>query len=167
MLAFDFTELIKRLTIVFFWNLFIDFLLSFIIRASLSSCFLLISLRADQWLHLWIDFLFYLRLEGTGHVSNVFSALVHVTYYFNFSIEYGTGVLLNPTGTWNNCTWTFRWRFLKAVVTRRCGLLFWIWTIPHIDFNLTSWVTQLCCLLLVLISYRLITLYLHFMIMQY
>ncbi len=74
-LAFDFIELIKRLTIVFFWNLFIGFLPSFIIHASLDSCLLLISLRADQWLHLWINFLFYPKLEGTGHVSNVFSAL--------------------------------------------------------------------------------------------
>ena len=56
-----------------FWNPLIDSLLSFIIHASLDSYFLLISLRADQWLHLWIDFLFYLRLEGTGHVSSVFS----------------------------------------------------------------------------------------------
>ena len=60
------------------------FLLSFIIHASLGSCFLLTFLRADQWLHLWIDFLFYLRLEGTGHVSNVFSALVH--YYVLFQL---------------------------------------------------------------------------------
>ena len=51
----------------------------------------------------------------------------------------------------------FRWRFLKAVVTRRCDSLFWIWTIPHIDFNLTSWVTQLCCLLLALITLRSLT----------
>jgi len=65
-----------------FWNPLIDFLLSFIIHASLDSCLLLISLRANQWLHLWIDFLFYLRLEGTGHVFNVFSALVHFTFLF-------------------------------------------------------------------------------------
>ena len=143
----------------FFWNLFTDFLLSFIIHASLSSCFLLISLRADQWLHLWIDFLFYLRLEGTGHVSNVFSALVHITYYFNFSIEYGTGVLLNPTGTWNNYTWTFVEGFWNFWSDR----LFWVWTIPYISLNLTSWVTQLGCLLLALVSYRLITLWLSFL----
>ena len=80
--AFDFIELIKRLTTVFFWNLLIGFLLSFIIHASLDSCLLLISLRADQWLHLWINFLFYLRLEGTGHVFNVFSALVHFAFLF-------------------------------------------------------------------------------------